>query len=118
MAAVKPTAVPTRNHAMRFVARSSAVSVGSVVCSDIVFSGTSHILRYSEAMAQDPEQDEHELQNVDPSHELDLVTLFSSSNIDAEMEATTIHNLLQAGGVPSVVVGASTIPSLEFQVQV
>jgi Putative prokaryotic signal transducing protein len=69
-------------------------------------------------MAQDPESDERELRDVDPSHELDLVTLFSSSNIDAEMEANTIHNLLQASGIPSVIVGASTIPSLEFQVQV
>ncbi len=61
-------------------------------------------------MAQDAE--------VNPSHELDLVTLFSSSNIDAEMEANNIHSMLEANGIPSVVVGATSIPSLEFQVQV
>lgn len=47
-----------------------------------------------------------------------MVVLFSSSNIDAEMEANTIHSILEASGIPSVVVGASVIPSLEFQVQV
>ncbi len=66
-------------------------------------------------MAQDPE---FESDQVDTSHDLDLVTLFSSSNIDAELEANNIHSMLQANGIPSVVVGASTIPSLEFQVQV
>ena len=55
---------------------------------------------------------------MDPSHDLDMVTLFSSSNVDAEMEAKNIHMMLQANGIPSVVVGASVIPSLEFQVQV
>lgn len=54
----------------------------------------------------------------DASHELDLVTFFSSSNHTAEMEATAIHSILEANGIPSVLVGASSIPSLEFQVQV
>jgi len=67
-------------------------------------------------MAQDP--DEQEDGQVDPSHDLDMVTLFSSSNTDSEMEATAIHSMLTSNGIPSVVVGASTIPSLEFQVQV
>jgi len=44
--------------------------------------------------------------------------LFSSSNVDAEMEANNIHAILEASGIPSMVVGASVIPSLEFQVQV
>ena len=69
-------------------------------------------------MAQDPESDERELQDVDPSHDLDVVTLFSSSNTDAEMEVNNIHMMLEASGIPAFVVGASTIPSLEFQVQV
>ena len=34
------------------------------------------------------------------------------------MEALSIHSLLEANGIPSVVVGPSTIPSLEFQVRV
>ncbi len=53
----------------------------------------------------------------DDSSDLDMVTLFSSSNVDAELEANNIHSLLQANGIPSVVVGATVIPSLEFQVQ-
>ncbi len=71
-------------------------------------------------MAQDPEPDEEPLDegSVDTSEDFDMVTLFSSSNIDAELEANSIHSLLQASGIPSVVVGASVIPSLEFQVQV
>ena len=53
-----------------------------------------------------------------PGHELDLVTLFSSGNHDAEMEALALHSLLEANGIESVVVGASTLPTGEFQVQV
>jgi hypothetical protein len=68
-------------------------------------------------MAQDPEEPQFD-GSVDTSHDLDMVPLFSSSNIDAEMEATAIHTMLRANGIPSVVVGATTIPSLEFQVQV
>ena len=63
-------------------------------------------------MAQDPSRD------VNPSHDLDMVVLFSSSNTDAEMECTAIHSMLEAEGIASMVVGASTIPVLEFQVQV
>lgn len=55
---------------------------------------------------------------IDPSHDLDMVTLFSSLNHDAEMEANAIHGVLEANGIPSMVVGAPQIPSLEFQVQV
>src|ERR1035438_8513940 len=54
----------------------------------------------------------------DDSHEMDMVTLFRSSNHDAEMEAMQIHGMLESNGIPSVLVGASTIPSLEFEVQV
>ena len=63
-------------------------------------------------MAQDPERE------MDESSDFDMVTLFSSSNHDGEMEATSIHSMLQASGIPSVVMGPSVIPSLEFQVQV
>lgn len=54
----------------------------------------------------------------DTSHEMDMVTLFSSSNFDAEMEAMQIHNILESNGIPSTLVGASTLPVLEFEVQV
>jgi aryl-alcohol dehydrogenase-like predicted oxidoreductase len=68
-------------------------------------------------MAEDlnPEPESGE---VDTSHELDMVTLFGSSTHDAEMEALAIQSLLQANGIQAVVVGASQIPSLEFQVRV
>ena len=51
-------------------------------------------------------------------HGMEMVTLFSSSNHDGEQEALAIHALLESEGIPSVVVGPSVIPSLEFQVQV
>ncbi len=55
---------------------------------------------------------------LDPSHDLDMVTLFSSMNHDAEMEANAIHGLLEANDIPSIVVGTQAIPTFEFQVQV
>ena len=69
-------------------------------------------------MAQDPEREAERDDDVDPSPDLDMVTLFSSSAIDAELEANNIHGILQSNGIPSVVMGASVIPVLEFQVQV
>ncbi|MGI8988874.1 MAG: hypothetical protein ACR2I2_04700 [Bryobacteraceae bacterium] len=54
----------------------------------------------------------------DDSNDLDLVPFFNSSNNAAEMEAMAIHGILEANGIPSVTIGASSIPSLEFQVQV
>jgi hypothetical protein len=53
-----------------------------------------------------------------PDNSLEMVTLFSSSNHDAEQEALAIHSLLEASGIPSVVVGPTVIPSLEFRVEV
>ena len=53
-----------------------------------------------------------------PGHDLDMVPIFSSMNHDAEMEAQSIHSLLESNGIESAVVGPSTIPSVEFQVQV
>jgi 2-keto-3-deoxy-L-rhamnonate aldolase RhmA len=49
---------------------------------------------------------------------LTMVPFFSSSNHDAEMEATNIHGVLEANGIPSILIGPATLPSLEFQVQV
>jgi hypothetical protein len=75
-------------------------------------------------MAQDPEREpegeegQPDEEFVDPSAALDMITIFSSSAIDAELEAGNIHNLLQASGIPSMVVGDSVIPVFEFQVQV
>ena|ERR1700692_3291292 len=64
-------------------------------------------------MAQDPELD------VDPSSDLDMVTVFSSSNHDAEMEATNVQSMLQSNGIDAMLQGPHMIPSLEeFQVLV
>ncbi len=70
---------------------------------------------YPEIMADDREP---ESETVDKSPDLDLVTFFSSSTHDAELEAMSIHNILQSNNIPSVLVGPSQIPSLEFQVRV
>jgi hypothetical protein len=64
-------------------------------------------------MTQDPRSGETQ---ADDSS--DMVTLFSSSTIDGEMEANNIHFMLEAAGIPSMVVGPSVIPSLDFRVQV
>jgi hypothetical protein len=73
-------------------------------------------------MAQDPGPDEDRLDDpfpdVDTSHDLDLVTLFSSSNIDAELEALNIRQMLDAEGIPSLLVDPGPIPTLGFQVRV
>src|ERR1035438_8283903 len=58
------------------------------------------------------------LPTENPGHDLDMVPVFSSMNHDAEMEAQSLHSLLEANGLESAVVGPSTIPSVEFQVQV
>jgi hypothetical protein len=67
--------------------------------------------RYAWAMATS-------IPNENPGHELDMVTIFSSQNHDAEMEAMALKSLLDANGIDSAVVGSTTIPSVEFQVQV
>jgi hypothetical protein len=59
-------------------------------------------------MAQDAEADDG----------LEMVTLFSSSAFDAEMEAGNIHQLLEANGIASELIGDSVLPVFEFQVQV
>ena len=66
-------------------------------------------------MAQDPEPASD---SMDTSHDMDLVVLFGSTAIDAEMEASNIHAMLEASGIPSVLVGTPSLPVLEFQVQV
>ncbi|MBI2679376.1 MAG: hypothetical protein HYX25_00025 [Candidatus Solibacter usitatus] len=60
----------------------------------------------------------HKREPSDPSHDLDLVTLFSSSRHDAEAEALTVHGVLESNGIPSFIVGPAQIPSLEFVVKV
>lgn len=54
----------------------------------------------------------------DASHDMDLVTLFTSDAHNAEMEAMAIQGILEAGGIPSVLVGFQAMPSLPFEVRV
>ena len=72
-------------------------------------------------MAQDPE----DLDDLDrdqdqilTSHALDMVTLFSSATVTAEMEADMIRGLLETNGIPALVVRAAQYPVLGFQVKV
>ena len=52
------------------------------------------------------------------SDDVEMVVLFSSQNLDAEVEAMAIHGILEANNIPSLMVGPSTLPVVEFQVQV
>jgi hypothetical protein len=77
-------------------------------------------------MAQDPDSENDELElrerahegSVDPSHEFDMVPVYSSQAVDGEMEAEMIHGVLESNGVPSMVVRATGYPVLGFEVQV
>ncbi len=55
---------------------------------------------------------------LDASHELDMVTVFNSDAHNAEMLAAAIQSLLEANGIPSLIVSPGPIPSLPFQVRV
>lgn len=62
--------------------------------------------------------DPEEAPEGDASHALDLVTIFSSQNVDAESEALAVQAVLEASGISTVLVGTPQIPSLPFEVQV
>lgn len=78
--------------------------------------GSFHILRYPEAMAQDPDWDEEF--SVDTSPDLDMVTLYRSSTNGSEIEADIIHGILDSHGIPSLLTRAMGYPPLGFEVQV
>ena len=66
-------------------------------------------------MAQDPDrEDEVGL----TSHALDMVTMWSSSAVTAEVEADVIRGVLESNGIPVMVVGAAQYPVLGFEVRV
>lgn len=69
-------------------------------------------------MAQDPEHDEDEQEpEFLTSHALDMVPLYDSSTVDAEMEADMIRGVLDSNGIPSLVKRGGPFP-LYFQVLV
>lgn len=64
------------------------------------------------------EEDELELDEESASHELDLVSVFSSQQHDAESEALAVKAVLEANGIPCFLVGSQQIPSLPFEIRV
>jgi hypothetical protein len=72
-------------------------------------------------MAQDPERDEEERDRDQllTSHALDMVALWESSGIDAEVEADMIRGVLESNGIPALLAGGtSQFPNLGYQVLV
>jgi hypothetical protein len=65
-------------------------------------------LRYPRSMAIEP----------DDSEDFDLVTVFSSEDHNSEMQAQAVQSVLEAGGIPAVIVGSSVLPNLPFEVRV
>jgi hypothetical protein len=55
---------------------------------------------------------------ADPSHDLDLEIVFEAAGTTAEMEAIAIRGVLDANGIPSVLMGAPQYPNLPFYVKV
>jgi hypothetical protein len=55
---------------------------------------------------------------LDTSEDLDLVSVFSSDQHTADMEASMIQSILEAGGIPSVIVGGAEMPNLPCEVRV
>ena len=71
-------------------------------------------------MAQDPDR-EDERQGEDElltSHALDMVTLWTSGGVNAEIEADMIRGVLESNDIPVMVVGATLYPNLPFEVRV
>lgn len=65
-------------------------------------------MRYPRSMAIEP----------DDSENFDLVTVFSSEDHNSEMQAQAVQSVLEAGGIPAVIVGSSVLPNLPFEVRV
>jgi hypothetical protein len=71
-------------------------------------------------MAQDPEQDEEQVASEttpDTSHELDMVPVYESSTIEAEIEGDMICGVLANTGIAAVL-SRSEFPNLGVTVRV
>ena len=66
-------------------------------------------------MAQDPEPLDDEM---DISHDLDLVPLYTSQTIEAESEATVIRGILDSNGIPSVLSSNPYSQVLGFELKI
>ena len=73
-------------------------------------------LAQAEALIAQLDQDDPG--GVDPSHELDMVTIADLQGSTGEMEALAIQSILDANGISAVLVGSSTLPNFSFAVQV
>jgi hypothetical protein len=54
----------------------------------------------------------------DASEDLDLVTIFESNETNAQVESQVIRGVLEAGGVPAIIVGGAEMPNLPCEVRV
>jgi hypothetical protein len=69
--------------------------------------------RAEQLVAQFPP--EAEMEDVDPSEALDQVTVFGAAS---ELEAMSIHAVLEAGGISAMMVGDSRLPNVPQEVRV
>ena len=54
----------------------------------------------------------------DPSHSMDVETVFSALGVTAEVEALGVRSVLDANGIPNVYVSPPQYPNLRFVVKV
>jgi len=57
-------------------------------------------------------------EEVDTSEDLDLVTVFYSDEHDAQSKVQVIRGLLEASGVPTVMLGNASLPNLPAELRV
>lgn len=69
-------------------------------------------------MAQDPEEEGLGREPLDISHDLDMITLYESSAVDADAEAEVIRGLLESNGIPATIVTGGPVPPVGWIVQV
>lgn len=70
-------------------------------------------------MNEQPEEIElQDEETVDPSHDLDLVSVFEAMGAEAEMEAMAVKGVLDAAGLNAVMISSSPLPSLTYSVRV
>ena len=53
-----------------------------------------------------------------PSHALDMVTVFRSAGSGAEMEALEVQGLLESNGIATLLIGDARLPNLPDEVRV
>lgn len=65
-----------------------------------------------------PTDNSDEIEQVDASHDLDLVTVAKTDGASAELQALAIKSILDANGIEALVNGSSTLPNLGYEVRV